>query len=313
VSEYKIRDKRGFKLHVYKYDNVKNPKGVIQILHGINEHGLRYKEYAEYMNKAGYVVFIHDHISQGKSRTSLDGDVVYFTWGVSTLLDGVNAVRKEIKRLYKDLNIYLLGHSMGALLSRLYLNKFENEYKKIILTGTGYSKQKGLGFAILVGDIIKLTGRKKPSKFFDNMFRKTQLKLNEKVEIEHFIEWLTRDELKTEINKNDSFLYIRLSVSAFVDLLRIVKRVSKKPKHFDQKILLLSGTHDPSTSFGEDTTRLAEMMESVNIDVSVKLYEEARHDLLQETNRTEVFDDILNFIKEWFYENVWNNQLLKRF
>ncbi|PAT01929.1 hypothetical protein CI105_03470 [Candidatus Izimaplasma bacterium ZiA1] len=298
MSEYKIRDKRGFKLHVYKFDDVKNPKGVIQVLHGINEHGLRYVEFAEVMNKAGYVVFVHDHISQGKSRTSLDGDVVYFTWGVSTLLDGINAVRKEIRRVYKGLDIYLIGHSMGALLSRRYLNKFDNEYKKVILIGTGYSKQKGLGLVILMGDIIKLFGRKKPSKFFDNMFRKTQLKLNEKVEIEHFIEWLTRDKMKTEINKNDNYLYIRLSVSAFVDLLRIIKKVSKKPKHIDQKILLLSGTHDPSTAFGEDTKKLAEEMELVDIDVTLKLYEEARHDLLQETNRTEVFTDILNFIKE---------------
>jgi alpha-beta hydrolase superfamily lysophospholipase len=302
MRELKIKDSFYNELHCYVWEKVENVKGVVQILHGVNEHGLRYIEFAEYLNRNGYVVYLTEHLSQGLSRTSKDGEVVDFgKSGQLKLIDGMNKTRALIKEEYKNQKIYAVGHSLGALIIRNYLLYNKNEYEKIILTGSGLSSVKGLGGFMFFGGIISMFKGNKPSKLFDGLFRKTQLRLNEKVEINHFIEWLTRDEELTEINKKDQYLFIRLSVNSFMSLLKLVKNANNmnniRDKYSDNiNMLVLSGTHDPSTEFGEGTRLLYEYLREIGLKGSMRLYPEARHDLLQETNRKEVFKDILEFM-----------------
>lgn len=303
MREIKVKDSYNNELHTYIFDDVKKPKGVFQVLHGINEHGLRYKEFAEFLNKNGFICYAYDHVSQGKSRTEEDGDVVYFGKnGGDVLVDGLNTIRKQIQKDYPNLDIYLFGHSLGSMIIRKYLHDYKNRYKKIILNGSGLSEGNGLTLGIILGNIMKLFGKKKPSNMFDNMFRQTQLKLNEKVEIDHFIEWLTRDKEKTELNKVDEYLYIRLSTSVFVDMLKMIQEINVltniQHSHFDVPTLLMSGTHDPATNFGEDVVELHKTLIEFGFESSYKLYPEGRHDTLQEINREEVYNDILNWIGE---------------
>lgn len=302
MRELKIKDSFYNELHCYVWEKVENVKGVVQILHGVNEHGLRYIEFAEFLNRNGYVVYLTEHLSQGLSRTSKDGEVVDFgRSGHLKLIDGMNKTRALIKEEYKGSKIYAVGHSLGALIIRNYLLHNENEYEKIILTGSGLSSVKGLGSLMFYGNILSLFKGNKPSKLFDGLFRKTQLKLNEKVKINHFIEWLTRDEELTQLNKKDKYLFIRLSVNSFMSLLKLIKDANNIKMMNDKyssnvNVLVLSGTHDPSTLFGEDSRVLYEYLREIGLKGSLRLYSEARHDLLQETNRKEVFKDILEFI-----------------
>jgi alpha-beta hydrolase superfamily lysophospholipase len=302
MKECKVTDHYGHNLHVYVFDDVEDVIGVFQLVHGVNEHGLRYKEFAEFLNEQGYVVYIHDHVSQGKSRIPLDKDVVNFgKHGDKVLVDGVNVVRKQIRDDYPESDIFAFGHSLGALILRKYLMDYDNEYKKIILNGTGYADTKGIGLVICIGRFLKIFGNG-PSSFFDNIFRQTQLKLNEKVKINHFIEWLTRDEEYTKKNLSDKFLYIRLTKGSFISLLRLVKNVNNLNlinKRYGNKldILLLSGTHDPSTDFGVGTNKLNTIFNELRLNSSCILYDEGRHDTIQETNRGQVYTDVINYVK----------------
>ncbi len=303
MKEFKVIDSHGNKLHTYMFDNVREIKGIVQLVHGINEHGLRYTDFAAFLNENGYIVYIHDHVSQGKTRTYADNALrtVYFGRnGANVLVDGLNTVRERIKEDFPDMPIYLFGHSLGSMIIRLYLIEFENEYTRIILNGGGYSNLKGLGLGLFIGNLVKLFKPKKPSNMFDNMFRQTQLKLNEKVEIDHFIEWLTRDKEYTEINKEDKYLFIRLSTSVFVDMLKAIKKINNLNNilnsHIDVPIMLLSGSHDPATDFGEATMELHERYLEAGFRSKLIIYHEGRHDSLQELNKEEVFNDILTFI-----------------
>lgn len=303
MKEFKVLDNRQNKLHTYLFDDVREIKGIVQILHGINEHGLRYKDFASFLNEHGYMVYVHDHVSQGYSRTEEDKEnntVDFGKHGKDVLLDGCNAVRKRIKEDFPHSPIYLFGHSLGSMIARYYLIKEENEYEKIIINGGGLSDTKGLGMGLFIGNVLKLFKAKKPSNFFDNTFRQTQLKLNEKVQIDHFIEWLTRDKEYTEVNKQDPFLYIRLTTRVFVDMLGLIKIINNHNNilnsHLDCEIMLLSGSHDPATNFGEDTLRLHEAFLQSGFKSRVKIYPEGRHDTVQELNKEEVFQDILDFI-----------------
>lgn len=303
MKEFKLQDDYQNLLHVYEFSDVFEVKGIVQIVHGINEHGLRYRDFARYLNQAGYIVYVHDHVSQGYSRTQADKDrkVVYFgKHGLDVLVNGLQVVFKYIQSQFPNTKIYAFGHSLGAIIIRNYWIDFDNKYDKVILNGTGYRQEKGLSMAIFIGRIFKIFKAKKPSSFFDKSFRQTQLKLNEVTQIDHFIEWLTRDEDYTNKNKKDPFLYIRLSVSTFVDMLYGMKRMNNKNNilnyRIKEPILLLSGTHDAATNFGLDTQNLHEMLVEHGYNSHIKLYFEGRHDSIQEINKEEVFEDIIQFI-----------------
>ena len=124
----------------------------------------------------------------------------------------------------------------------------------------------------------------------------------EKTEIDHFIEWLTRDPKKTENNKTDPYLFIRLATRSFLLNLKMIKYINTLNNiyntHLDAPILLLSGSHDPATGFGEGIKELDALYNKIGIDSKYIIYEEGRHDTLQEINRNEVFHDILQFLEE---------------
>ena len=304
MKEFTLQDNYNNYLHTYMFDDVTFIKGVVQLLHGINEHGLRYKDFAEFLNSKGYIVYIHDYVSQGLSRTEVDNtrNTVYFgKKGNDVLVDGINTIRERIKTDFPNTDIYLFGHSLGSILARMYLIKHQNQYKKIILNGASYDSLKGINTAILLGNIMKLYKRTKPSSFFDQQFRKTQYRMNEVTTINHFIEWLTRDKDYTKKNLKDKFLYIRLSVSAFVDLFKAYKTINNKNNilnmNLDVPILLLSGTHDASTNFSEGTTDLHNLFIAAGFNSTIITYEEGRHDTLQEINRETVYQDIIDFME----------------
>lgn len=303
MREIKLIDSYNNQLHTYIFDDIEVPKGVVQISHGINEHGLRYKEFAEFLNTHGYIVYLEDHVSQGNSRTKEDGDVVYFgKHGEKVLVDGLKTVRDKIQLDYPDLPVYIVGHSLGTSIIRRYIQVYGCNFEKVILNGGGYQNPRGLGMAIFLGTFLSLFGDRKPSKLFDSTFRRLQLSLQEKVEIDHFIEWLTRDKEKNERDKTDAFLYIRLSVSAYTSMFKLFKQVNqmkhiKKAVH-DKRIYLLSGTHDAATSFGEQTIELHNIYTNLGYNSRYNLYIEGRHDSFQEINRLEVYQDILTFIGE---------------
>ena len=107
MRKFKVTDDFKNSLQVYVFDDIKKNKGIIQLVHGINEHGMRYEEFAQFLNEKGYVVYIYDQVSQGLSRTELDKDVVYFGEnGGDVLVNGFNTVRARIRVDYPDSKIY---------------------------------------------------------------------------------------------------------------------------------------------------------------------------------------------------------------
>ena len=300
MLEIQLKDNYNHNLHTYIFNDCKETLGVVQIIHGINEHGLRYVEFAEFLNQHGYVVYVHDHVSQGKSRLDNEEFVHFGKHGNKVLIDGLNTVRNKIKEDYPNLPIYLFGHSLGTMIIRKYLQTEKNDYTKVIMNGGGYADINYLWAALFLAKFLKVFVGKRPSNIFDNMFRGTQLKLQQKVDMDHFIEWLTRDLEKTKINMEDPYLFIRLTISTYTDMLEDINYINKyrhiAKNSLDVPVLLLSGTHDAATDFGNDVIALNDAYKSLDIDTRYILYPEGRHDSLQEINRQDVFKDILDFI-----------------
>ena len=277
-----------------------NPIGVIQIVHGITEHIDRYEEFANYMVNQGYIVIGNDHLGHGKSIIT-DKPKMFIgelgSWNY--LVKDINTLYEIITEEYK-LPIYLIGFSLGSFVSRHYLIDYNPIYQKAILVGTGIQPNVVLNILkLIVKGEVKKIGVENTSKFIRELSFGTYNKQIKDAKTDY--DWLTSSE--EEINKyiNDPLVGKDTTGSLFYELLDgmvYTSKLSNIKKMKELPILLLSGLDDPVGSKGDGVKKLENIYKKNNIDVSLKLYEGKRHDLFHETNRLEVFNDILTYIKK---------------
>lgn len=277
-----------------------NPIGVIQIVHGITEHIDRYEEFANYMVNQGYIVIGNDHLGHGKSIIT-DKPKMFIgelgSWNY--LVKDINTLYEIITEEYK-LPIYLIGFSLGSFVSRHYLIDYNPNYQKVILVGTGIQPNIVLNILkLIVKGEVKKIGVENTSKFIRELSFGTYNKQIKDAKTDY--DWLTSSE--EEINKyiNDPLVGKDTTGSLFYELLDgmvYTSKLSNIKKMKELPILLLSGLDDPVGSKGNGVKKLENIYKKNNIDVSLKLYEGKRHDLFHETNKLEVFNDILTYIKK---------------
>ena len=277
-----------------------NPIGVIQIVHGVTEHIDRYEEFANYMVNQGYIVIGNDHLGHGKSIIT-DKPKMFIgelgSWNY--LVKDINTLYEIITEEYK-LPIYLIGFSLGSFVSRHYLIDYNPFYQKAILVGTGIQPNIVLNILkLIVKGEVKKIGVENTSKFIRELSFGTYNKQIKDAKTDY--DWLTSSE--EEINKyiNDPLVGKDTTGSLFYELLDgmvYTSKLSNIKKMKELPILLLSGLDDPVGSKGNGVKKLENIYKKNNIDVSLKLYEGKRHDLFHETNKLEVFNDILTYIKK---------------
>ena len=303
LKNFTFKSEEGTEIYVYNWipDSEVKVKGVVQIAHGMAETAARYERFAEFMTKKGYIIYINDHRGHGKTAGSLEkvgylADEDGFDWMAKDLhqLSGI------IKYEYPELPLFLYGHSMGSYVAQRYIMLFGNELKGALLSGSN-GKQ---GLILTLGTIvakqeIKKHGRKVKSDKLNQMsfggFNKAFAPNRTD------FDWLSRDNAEVDKYVNDPYCGFVCTTGFFSDLLLGLKTIEKKenvtlvPKTLP--IFIFSGALDPCGKNGKGVTRLFNTYKKQGIsDVTLKLYPEARHELLNETNRDEVMKDFLTWV-----------------
>lgn len=274
------------------------PKAILQISHGMCEYIERYEDFAEFMARNGYVVCGNDHLGHGAtSGSGIDG---YF--GEK---DGRKYVLRDLHRMnslackeYPGLPVVLLGHSMGSFFARMYAVTYPETLDALAIVGTG-GPMAAAGFGIFLTEILtKVRGAKFRSQLINNLAFGQYLKKIESPATPY--DWITRD---TEIVKkyaDDPKCTFIFTVSAFHELMCMTRDVNRK--QWAQKIdprlpvALFSGDMDPVGDYGSGVRKVYQMLKQAGVqDVELHLYPEARHEVLNETNRDEVYQEILNW------------------
>lgn len=277
-----------------------NVKAVLQIAHGMAEHSLLYVAFAKQIASYGYAVVMNDHLGHGKSVAS-GGAYGYFgEGGCQNLIRDMHKLYKLIQQDYPDIPYFLLGHSMGSFLARSYTTQFGTELSGVIYIGTCgdagtavYTAEK-----LLANAIIKKRGAKSHDPFFAKLSTKTYNKAFEPARTPN--DWISRDVAEVDIYTQDPLCGFDLTVSGYRDIIYLQAEVNSGvwyKKVPDIPILILSGDQDPVGSFGKGVKKVAEKLEKTGHNVRLVLYPQARHAILTETNRTEVYDEIVNFLE----------------
>lgn len=168
ISNIKAAD--GKEMYVYCWDNVKKPKAMIQIFHGMAEHGGRYKDFAEFLNSHGYIVYAADHRGHGKTAGTVENLGYIGKDGFNVIIEDKHLIFEQMKKEHPELPVFLLGHSFGSFLAQEYILKYGNELNGVILSGSAAQKGMVTAAGRLISSFERLIhGEKKPNKLLDSL------------------------------------------------------------------------------------------------------------------------------------------------
>lgn len=274
-------------------------KGIFHIVHGMTEHIERYDPLMSYIAQNGFVAFGYDNLGHGKTaRDDSELGFIANNNGWKYLVNDVSVFDKIISNLYPDKPIYLFGHSMGSFIARLAATNFGDMYAKLIICGTG-GRNPMSRIGILLCKILKaVKGEKYISDFIINMAFGSY---NKRFEGDSKYSWLTKELEIIEKYKNDKFCTFKFTVSAMQDLITLTdlcnRRSWYKEIRKDLPILLISGSDDPVGNYGKGVNQVYNDLIKSGADVTLKLYENCRHEILNDSCRSEVLSDTLKFLR----------------
>lgn len=275
-------------------------KGVVQISHGMAEYSNRYAGFALELCKSGYAVFVIDHVGHGSSVADKNMLGFFGENGEETFVEDLKALTDIIKNEYNDLPLYLLGHGMGSLIARKYTAKYGYLLDGVIYTGTsGQNPALGVGIQ-LANTLIKQNGPYYRSELLDTIAFGAY---NRKTEKRTECDWVSRDTKEVDKFIADDLCGYKYTVSGMKALFLTLKAVSTRRWYnsvpLSMPILLLSGSMDPIGDYSKGVNEVYKTLKKTGHKyVTLKLYEGARHEILNEINRKEVYEDIINWLND---------------
>ena len=283
------------------------PKAIVQIAHGMCEHSMRYKKFAEFLCGRGFIVCANDHLGHGDSVRTED-ELGYFAEkdGWETTVKDMHSLTRIMKKNSPSLPYFLFGHSMGSFLARAYTTWFGSELEAVIYCGTA-GPMKGTE-ALLVA--LDAAGKTHDQFYRSEAVRKTVFgSYNKKIrEPRTESDWLSRDERVVDAYISDPKCGFNFTINGFENLGKLLWFISQ-PKWFstvrkDLPILLIAGDADPVGAYGKGVTKVYEKLTGACCDAHMKLYAGARHELINETCRNEVFKDISEFFEKYIGQDA---------
>ena len=274
------------------------PKGLLHVVHGMTEYIGRYDGFMRKMAENGYITFGYDHLGHG--QTASEKELGYFADndGWKLLVDDVFLFGNDVKNeMGNDLPFVLMGHSMGSFIVRLTAAKY-NHYDKLIVMGTGGpNPAAGAGIA-MAGMLKKLKGAHGYSKLIYTMAFGSYNKGWEQENDPYA--WLSVDKANRDRYRKDPLCTFLFTVSAMQDLVKLNK-FSNDPGWFEKidkkkPILLVAGGEDPVGEHGKGVNKVCEMLKEKGADVTIKLYDGYRHEILQDFCKDSVIEDICAFV-----------------
>lgn len=278
-------------------DPAVTPKCILQISHGMCEYIGRYDDFAGYMVRAGYLVCGNDHLGHGATSDGADAMDGYFHEkdGGTYVLRDLHRMNSLVCKQYPGLPVILLGHSMGSFFARRYAAQYPETICALVLSGTGGPNPLGKVGLVLTSLLAKVKGPRYRSNFINNLAFGQYLKRVENPNTPY--DWISRDTDIVDAYSKDKKCTFVFTVSAFHELMAALDAVSspKWAEKLDKKmpVALFSGDMDPVGDYGKGVETVYRMLLGAGVeDVSLKLYSGARHEVLNETNRGEVYEDI---------------------
>lgn len=288
-------------LNTVIWETEKEPVGVLQIVHGMAEYIDRYDNFAKYMTEHGFNVIGHDHLGHGYS-VSDERDYGFFAEenGDKIIIEDMHSVTQYAKEKWEELPNFILGHSMGSFCLRQYLTKYSNDVFGAIIMGTGWIPSAA---ALLGKTIATNTCKSKGSHTVNPLLIKLTLEPYNKpfAPARTNCDWLSKDEKQVDLYVNDKLCGFDFTAGAYKDFFTVLEKIAKNKQLIGMRkslpILITSGSVDPVGGKKACEKLNAQYKRCGIDDVTLKLWENDRHEVLNELDKSDVYEYICTWLK----------------
>lgn len=293
---------RRTEIHAIEWVPEQEVKAVLQICHGMVEYIDRYHEFAAYLADRGVCVAGHDHLGHGQSVNSED-EYGYFPQpdGNKMVVGDIHRLRKMTEEKYPEVPYFILGHSMGSFLLRQYLTMYSKGLAGAIVMGTGHQPKIVLQTGQLVCKMTALfKGWKCRSQLVNNLSFGSYNKKFEPAETSK--DWITSYKPIRDLYVKDPLTSFTFTVGGYYQMFEGMKVLDTKGSvdkiRKDLPVFFVAGADDPVGEFGKAVKKVYGKYKDAGIpDVQIKLYKDDRHEILNETDRENVYQDLYEWME----------------
>ena len=293
-------------IHTIEWKPEGEVRAVLQICHGMVEYIRRYDEFAQFLCGEGYYVVGNDHLGHGKSIQA-KSEYGFFNekYGNACVLGDMRTLRQRTEKKYPGVPYFMLGHSMGSSLLRQYVQMYGNGLSGAVLMGTVADHKKA---ALLFGKrlcrvMAAFRGWHYRSKMVDNLVLGAYNKKFKPARTR--ADWITSDNENLDMYVADPLCSFMSTVNAYYNVFSGMIGIQRKESVYmipkGLPVLFVSGADDPVGEFGKGVRKIYEKYRAAGIrDVTLRLYTGDRHEILNETDRDQVYKDLLG----WFEKHI---------
>ena len=282
------------------YEPKGKPKGIVQLVHGMCEYKDRYQPFMEFLCKNGYIVECHDHRGHGDSAQRAEDRGYFNDFKANAIVQDAIQITEYLRGQYPNLPLTLFGHSMGSMVVRCYIQEHDDLIDKLIVCGSP-SENPLAGLAIGLTKTIRVfRGARHRSKLLTYL---AIGKGDKRFPGEGKGAWLSANRENIHEYAADPKCNFLFTCNGFENLFRLMKKTYTKKryqvKNPNLPIHFVSGSDDPVMDSEKAWQKSVDLLKEVGYkQVTGKLYEGLRHEILKEKNADEQFNDLLKFIEE---------------
>lgn len=278
------------------------PRAVVQLVHGIAEHVERYDDYATWLNEHDILVVAQDHMGHGKSIGE-DGIRGYFHGGWFSATEDTYKLLRQTMQKYPDVPYILFGHSMGSFIVRTILAMHpDSGIAGCIVCGTAWQPAALLKVAMpMCKFLCRNGGDKKPSPALKKIMFGSYNQKVEHVRTEN--DWLTRDDRVVDAYNKDPLCGFTATAGLYRDMMTGIVFIQHPDNlaamNQQTPILFVAGSADPVGAYGQGVQQAVKAFRNSGMeDVVLKLYPMCRHEILNEINNIQVYEELQEWIEE---------------
>ena len=294
----------GYRTKLFFYPTDKEVFGSILILHGMAEHCVRYHDFARFLNEEGFDVYLYNHRGHGTDCKTEDLGFFAEKNGAELVINDAITLCRYIKEHGRSEKFFVFGHSMGSLILRNVIQRYD-EMDKIVLCGTTMPPSNVAAAGVTVANLLcRLQGPTHRSKLLRGMMFGD--KAYKAVCTRTPSDWLTRDDAIVDSYEADPYCGFLCTTSMYRDMLLFVRDagdealIAKTRK--DLPIYLIAGAEDPVGGCGTQIKNLARLYEKhFTGEFATCLYPDARHEILNELDRESTMHDIVGFLNDTLF------------
>ncbi|ADH98570.1 alpha/beta hydrolase [Salisediminibacterium selenitireducens] len=290
----------GTPLYLYEWLTDADAKGLVVIAHGMAELAGRYDTFARYLNRSGYHVFAADHRGHGRTAGAnhLLGHIGKY--GFDCITEDQRVLIESVKKRFPGLPVFALGHSFGSFIMQEVAIRYSRLIDGLILSGTAFNDgidvRLGASLAALQKTIV---GGNKPAKLLDRIAFSGN---NDAFPETSDAAWLSRDDEAVRAYEADPYCGTLFPITFYHELFSAFSRLADPERQRmirrDLPVFLFAGDEDPVGDHGKGVTKLRDRYLDTGLtDVTMTLYPGGRHEMLNEQNRDQVFQDVLNWLE----------------